>query len=144
MQRSQRHDRVLCGALGYFQIDHKSETLANHDLRYIWAQFGHVPKYRIHIPTSIAWFVAFILEMLTWFTGGSATIDRGSVKDGMRTHYSNNDKAIRILGYVPEVDLAEGMRRSCDGYKKHLAGKAACVQNGHAAHVQNGVSRKFR
>lgn len=84
------------------------------------------------------------MEILTWFTGGAPTIDRGSVKDGMRTHYSNNDKAIRILGYIPEVDLAEGMRRSCDGYKKHLAGKAASMQNGDAAHLQNGISKKSR
>ena len=90
-------------------------------LAYIWAQFGHVPKYRIHIPTELAWFVALVVEIFTWFTGGAATLDRGSVKDGIRTQYSNNDKARRILGYHPKVGLSEGIRRSCDAYKKHLA-----------------------
>ena len=89
----------------------------------IWAEFGHVPKYRIHIPTSIAWLAGYALEWMTWFTGGASTLDRGSVKDGVRTHFSNNDKAIRILGYQPVVGLAEGVRLSCDGYKKYLAAK---------------------
>ncbi|KAK5173690.1 uncharacterized protein LTR77_002371 [Saxophila tyrrhenica] len=101
---------------------------------FIWAQFGHVPKYRIHIPTAIAWFVALILEIMTWFTGNAPTIDRGSVKDGMRTHYSNNAKAMKVLGYMPEVPLTEGIRRACDGYKKHLAAQAA----------QNGETKKER
>ena len=79
----------------------------------IWAHFGHVPKYRVHVPLSIAWLAGLGLECVTWFTGGASTIDRGSVRDAVRTHYSNNAKAIRILGYDPEVGLAEGVRRSC-------------------------------
>jgi sterol-4alpha-carboxylate 3-dehydrogenase (decarboxylating) len=47
------------------------------------------------------------------------------VKDGVRTHYSNNDKAIRILGYRPKVSMAEGFRRACEDYKRHLAAEAA-------------------
>lgn len=93
-------------------------------LVYIWAQFGHVPKYRFHIPIGIAWIAGFILEWITWFTGGASTLDRGSVKDGARTHFSNNNKAIRILGYQPKVGLAEGVRLSCEDYKKHLAAES--------------------
>jgi sterol-4alpha-carboxylate 3-dehydrogenase (decarboxylating) len=90
-------------------------------LAYVWAQFGHVPRYRIHIPAGLAWFAAYVNECITFFTGGASTLDRGSVKDGIRTHYSDNDKAQRILGYVPKVGLAEGMRLACEDYKKHLA-----------------------
>lgn len=93
-------------------------------MAYIWAQFGHVPRYRFHIPVELAWLVAFIMEIITWFTGGGATLDRGSLKDGIRTQYSDNTKARRILGYKPKVGLAEGVRRSCDAYKKHLAAQA--------------------
>lgn len=92
-------------------------------MAFIWAQFGHVPKYRIQIPTGLAWLVALIMEIITWLTGGAATLDRGSVKDGIGTRYSNNDKARRILGYRPKVGLSEGIKRSCDAYKKHLAEK---------------------
>ena len=66
-------------------------------LAYIWAQFGHVPKFRVHIPTTIAWVAAYALEWVTWFTGGAPTLDRGSVKDGVRTHFSDNTKAKEIL-----------------------------------------------
>ena len=66
-----------------------------------------------------------MMEWITWLTGTAATMDRGSVKDGIRTQYSNNNKAIRILGYEPKVGLSEGVRLSCEGYKKHLAVNAA-------------------
>lgn len=92
-------------------------------LAYVWAQFGHVPKFRIHIPTPIAWMAGFTLEWFTWLTGGASTLDRGSVKDGVRTHFSDNRKARRILGYEPKVGLSEGVRLSCEGYKKYLASK---------------------
>ena len=94
-------------------------------MAYIWAQFGHVPRYRVHIPTSIAWVAGYALEWLTWFTGGAPTLDRGSVKDGVRTRFSDNRKAQRILGYEPRIGLAEGVRRSCEDYKKYLTANAS-------------------
>lgn len=94
-------------------------------MAYVWAQFGHVPSFRVHIPVELAWIVAFITEIITWFTGGGATLDRGSLKDGVRTQYSDNSKARRILGYEPKICLSEGVRRSCDAYKKHLAAQIA-------------------
>lgn len=93
-------------------------------LAYVWAQFGHAPTWRIYIPTSIAWLVGMILEIITWFTGREATLDRGSVQDGIGTRYSNNNRAKRILGYTPKVGIAEGVRLSCEAYKKHLADEA--------------------
>ena len=90
-------------------------------LAYVWAQFGHVPRYRIRVPATLAWVAGYVLEWVTWFTGGASTLDRGSVKDGVRTHFSNNTKAKEILGYTPTVGLAEGVRLSCEDYKRHLA-----------------------
>lgn len=90
-------------------------------LAFVWAQFGHVPRYRIHIPMILAYAVACILEIITWVTGGVATLNRGSVQDGVKSHFSNNDKAIRYLGYSPKVGLSEGVRLSCEGYKRFLA-----------------------
>ncbi|KAK5123866.1 hypothetical protein LTR85_002062 [Meristemomyces frigidus] len=87
----------------------------------IWAQFGHVPSVRVHIPMRVAWVAGYVLEWYTWITGAAATMDTGSVKDGVRTAYSNNEKARRILGYEPKVGLAEGVRLACDDYKKRLA-----------------------
>ena len=97
-------------------------------MAYVWAQFGHVPKYKIHIPMMLAYVVAWLLEIITWITGSAATLDRGSVQDGVKSHFSNNDKAIRYLGYRPKVGLAEGVRLSCEGYKKHLLQQDALLK----------------
>ena len=97
-------------------------------LAYVWVQFGHVPKFQIHIPANIAWVAGFALECFTWLTGRASTIDRGSVNDSVRSQFSNNDKARRILGYEPKVGLAEGVRLSCEGYKKHLAAQIAATK----------------
>ncbi|KAH9844409.1 RmlD substrate binding domain [Teratosphaeria destructans] len=87
----------------------------------IWAQFGHVPKHRYHIPITLAWLAALVMELVTWLTGTAATIDTGSVGDSTRAQYSNNAKAQRILGYRPRVKLADGVRMACDDYKQYLA-----------------------
>jgi sterol-4alpha-carboxylate 3-dehydrogenase (decarboxylating) len=93
-------------------------------LAYVWAQFGHTPRFRLHIPVGVAFFLAFILEFLTWVTGTPATLHRGSVKDSTRSYYADNEKAIRVLGYRPIVGMSEGIRRSCEGYKRQLTEKA--------------------
>ena len=93
-------------------------------LAFVWAQFGHLPKFRVRIPASLAWVAGVSMEWLTWLTGAVATLDRGSVKDGIRSQYADISKARRILGYEPKVGLTEGVRLSCDDYKKYLVGKA--------------------
>lgn len=90
-------------------------------LAFIWAQFDHHPKHRYHIPTEIAWFVGLLLEWITWIMGAASTLDTSSVREAVRTTYSNNDKAIRVLGYKAKVPLSEGVRLACDDYKKRLA-----------------------
>lgn len=107
-------------------------------LAYVWAQFGHVPKFRVHVPVALAFVVAFLLEVLTWLTGAKATLHRGSVKDGVRTHFADNSKAISVLGYRPAVGLAEGVRRSCEGYKRQLVARKKGEANGHGIGDMNG------
>ena len=93
-------------------------------LAFVWAQFDHYPPYRIHIPAWLAFVAGFIFEWITWITGAPSTLDVGSVKDGIRTHYATNEKAIQILGYRPKVGLSEGVRRSCKGFRRQLKAKA--------------------
>ncbi|KAK0320566.1 hypothetical protein LTR82_008279 [Friedmanniomyces endolithicus] len=85
-------------------------------LIYVWAQFDHVPKYRMHISETVAWGVASVLEWKTWLTGMASALDRGSVRDGARSLFANNDKAKRILGYEPIVGLSEGVKLTCMVY----------------------------
>jgi sterol-4alpha-carboxylate 3-dehydrogenase (decarboxylating) len=82
----------------------------------IWANFGHVPRYQIRIPLSVAWVAGFVAEWVTWLTGQEATVCRGSVKDYTQTAYTNLRKAREVLGYEPKVGLAEGIRLSCEVY----------------------------
>ncbi|KAF2725582.1 NAD(P)-binding protein [Polychaeton citri CBS 116435] len=92
-------------------------------LLYVWAQFGHVPPRRFHIPPAVAWVAGALAEFGGWVRGAGSTLSRGSVKDGARTHYASNEKAKQVLGYVPRVSLAEGVRRSCEAYKMYLVEK---------------------
>jgi sterol-4alpha-carboxylate 3-dehydrogenase (decarboxylating) len=80
----------------------------------IWADFGHVPKVQIWIPTAVAWCVGFLAEWATWLTGTEATLSRGSVKDYTQTAYANLQKARDVLGYEPKVGLSEGIKLSCE------------------------------
>lgn len=80
----------------------------------IWAEFGHYPPFTFHIPVSIATFVGYIAEWVTWFTGTPTTLSRGSVLDACATRYCSGEKAHKILGYKPRVGIEEGIRISCN------------------------------
>ena len=79
----------------------------------VWAEFGHVPAFEIQVPETLASFVGYVAEWASWVTGRPVTLSRGSVKDYCGVRYANISKAERMLGYRPRVDLAEGLRRSC-------------------------------
>jgi len=80
----------------------------------IWAAFGHVPPYNILIPVSLAWFAGLMAEIISWLTGTPSALSRGSVKDAAGCRYADISKARKLLGYEPQVDLGEGLRRSCE------------------------------
>lgn len=80
----------------------------------VWAHFGHVPKFQVTIPVSVASVVGFIAEWATWMLGTQATLSRGSVRDYTQTAYANIGKARKILGYEPRVSLDEGLKIACE------------------------------
>lgn len=79
----------------------------------IWANFHRYPAYTFHIPVWIATFTGFVAEWVTWITGTSTTLSRGSVLDACATRYCSGAKARRLLGYRPRVGIEEGLRISC-------------------------------
>lgn len=79
----------------------------------IWAYFGHYPLFNIRVPGNAAWLAGLVADIVTWCTGAEPTLSRGSVNDALGTRYSNNARAERILGYVPRVDFANGVRLAC-------------------------------
>jgi len=80
----------------------------------IWANFGHVPKYQIRIPVTVAWFVGFVAEWVTWLFGAHSTLSRGSVQDYTQTAYADIRRANTILKYRAGVGLDEGLKISCN------------------------------
>jgi nucleoside-diphosphate-sugar epimerase len=69
---------------------------------------GAIPS----LPTSVAIRVAEASGALARLTGRSTELGRGSIGLMSRPGTYSIEKARRLLGYVPRVDLATGMRRS--------------------------------
>ncbi|OQO07707.1 hypothetical protein B0A48_07404 [Cryoendolithus antarcticus] len=93
----------------------------------IWAELGHYPKRRTKIPVEVALVWAWLMELWGWVSGREVGIGRGSVRDAAAVRYVSCEKAEKILGYRPLIDglgLRDGVRRTCDGYKKQLAARA--------------------
>lgn len=80
----------------------------------IWAAFGHYPPFEVRVPASVGMAIGMIAEWITTWTGTEGTISRGSVKDYVQTAYADRTKAREILGYVPRVGLAEGVKMATD------------------------------
>ena len=79
----------------------------------VWRECGHFPPFEIHIPKTVAAIFGFLAEVVTYMTGTSTTLSRGSVLDACAIRYCNGEKARRLLGYKPRVGLEEGIRISC-------------------------------
>ncbi|KAL4973886.1 hypothetical protein BDW66DRAFT_141134 [Aspergillus desertorum] len=86
----------------------------------IWAHFGHIPPFEIHIPKWVACFAGLVSEALTWASGHATTLSRGSVNDACAVRYASGEKARSILGYEARVGLEDGIRMSCEDYARRL------------------------
>ncbi|KAH7073048.1 C-3 sterol dehydrogenase/C-4 decarboxylase-like protein [Paraphoma chrysanthemicola] len=93
----------------------------------IWRNFGHVPKWEVRVPENVAWWVGYAMEWTHWATGIEGSLSRGVVSDGCRDRYASIALARRVLGYKVRVGLEEGIRRSCEAYKKKLEGRVKKV-----------------
>ena len=82
-----------------------------------WKELGYSPPFELHIPVWLINALGRIADLVSSITGVPGTLSRGSAIDGYVTRYCSNGKATEILGYVPNVGIEEGIRRSCDEYK---------------------------
>ncbi|CAD6565324.1 MAG: erg26, C-3 sterol dehydrogenase [Alectoria sarmentosa] len=94
----------------------------------VWKNFDHIPSYEVHIPVSLATLVGYIAEVATWITGSTTTLSRGSVLDACGTRYCSGEKARKVLGYKPRMNIEEGIRISCMEYAQRLNSSGANVQ----------------
>ncbi|KAF1355354.1 hypothetical protein BDV97DRAFT_395721 [Delphinella strobiligena] len=86
----------------------------------IWAHFGHVPPFSVRVPDILANLVGTVADVVTWFTGADPTLSAGSVHDALGTRYSNNDRAVKVLGYVPRVGFVDAVRLACEDHERYL------------------------
>jgi len=89
----------------------------------IWAHFGHKPPFQVYLPAGIAWGFGWLAEWAAYFAGREIALSRGTVQDAVGIRYSNNDKAVRLLGYKPLVGFADAVRLSCDDFARTLEQK---------------------
>ena len=82
----------------------------------VWCAFGHEPPFQVHIPVMVAAFAGYLAECVTWITGSTTTLSRGSVFDACGTRYCDGKKARKLLGYKPRVGIEEGIAMSCRVY----------------------------
>ena len=90
----------------------------------VWKEFGHIPPYEVTIPGGLAWVAGLLAEGASWLIGSKEpTLSRGTVNDACAVRYASGEKAKRVLGYEAKVGLEEGIRLSCEAYKKILASR---------------------
>ncbi|KAJ5536288.1 3-beta hydroxysteroid dehydrogenase/isomerase [Penicillium frequentans] len=80
----------------------------------VWAHFGHNPPFEIRIPMWLAYFAGLVCEIVTWVTGTTTTLSRGSVRDACAIRYASGDKARKILGYEARIGMEDAIRLSCE------------------------------
>lgn len=73
----------------------------------VWKEFNHVPAFSVTVPEWLARCMGFVAEFV------SDEFCRGIVSDGCRDRYASIEKARRVLGYVVDVGMEEGVRKSC-------------------------------
>jgi len=86
--------------------------------RAIWRELGHVSERKpIVLPKRVAMIVAFLAEWVSWFLGKEPTFTRFRVIFTCTARWHSIAKAREILGYEPEVEVYEGVKRMVDWWK---------------------------
>lgn len=80
----------------------------------VWAHFGHVPPFELRIPEELAYYAGLLCELVTWITGTTSTLSRGSVRDACAVRYASGLKAKEILGYEARIGMEDAIRFSCE------------------------------
>ena len=62
----------------------------------------------------MAYLAGWMAEILTWASGSTTTLSRGSVGDACSVRYASGDKAKKILGYEARVGIEDAIRLSCE------------------------------
>lgn len=81
-------------------------------VRAVWKEMGHEPASQLVIPTTVGLWLATAAEWWAWLTGKTPGFTRERVGYSTSSRWFNIEKARRVLGYEPDVGVAEGIRIS--------------------------------
>jgi nucleoside-diphosphate-sugar epimerase len=93
---------------------------------YTWVEVGNITSnvlnkkaFKIRIPHFIVFFIAAIAQFFAMFSSQPATLNIEKAKDLVQRYWiCDTSKAMKELGYRQNVSIEEGIRRTCDWYKK--------------------------
>lgn len=93
---------------------------------YTWDEVGKVTSsvlnkkaFKIRIPHFIVFTIAAIAQFFAMFSSKPATLNIEKAKDLVQRYWTcDTSKAIRELGYRQNVSVEEGIKRTCEWYKK--------------------------
>lgn len=78
----------------------------------VWRELGHVPTSKWVIPAGVGMYLATAAEWWAWLMGKQPGFTRERVGYSTSKRWFNIEKARRVLGYEPEVGIAEGIKLS--------------------------------
>jgi nucleoside-diphosphate-sugar epimerase len=93
---------------------------------YNWDEVGNITSqvlgkkaFRIRMPHFIVFIIAAFAQFFAMFSSKPATLNIEKAKDLVQSYWiCDTSKAMRELGYRQKVSLEEGIRRTCNWYKK--------------------------
>jgi nucleoside-diphosphate-sugar epimerase len=93
---------------------------------YTWDEVGEITSrvlnkkaFRIRLPHFIVFTVAAFAQFFAMFSSKPATLNIEKAKDLTQRYWTcDASKAILDLGYRQKVSIEEGIKRTCDWYKK--------------------------
>ncbi|CEP61781.1 sterol-4-alpha-carboxylate 3-dehydrogenase (decarboxylating) LALA0_S04e00496g [Lachancea lanzarotensis] len=80
--------------------------------RTVWRADGHVDSYNIVLPRPLAIAVGYLSEYFSKFTGKEPGLTPFRVKIVCAYRYHNISKAKSLLGYIPNVDIEDGIAKT--------------------------------
>jgi sterol-4alpha-carboxylate 3-dehydrogenase (decarboxylating) len=86
-------------------------------------------RQRIIIPRSLSYILAVFAEIFAWISGKKATFTRMNVTYSCATRWYNIEKAKRVLGYVPNVKLYDGLNRTMEWWAEEHGFAGAATSN---------------
>ncbi|WWC86957.1 uncharacterized protein L201_001838 [Kwoniella dendrophila CBS 6074] len=95
----------------------------------LWNQLGHIPPYRIVLPTLLGLFIASIAEFISNFTGKEPGFTRFRVSQATQQRFYDIEKARRLLGYHPKTSLDQGMKNWTQWYRGELEKQKLAVED---------------